>query len=292
MKLPTIGGKQFWTDHAWRQGWRIQQNEITGSWRLLDASNRRHASGDRAHCQLVLDDLVADNSVSASQIVILVHGLLRSAASMRKLGRFLEQNLDCQPLYFEYASTRRLVPDHAQALREVIEGLPEQLPIHFVGHSMGNIVVRLLLGDLQRDARNDLLERIRSVVMLGPPNQGASFARQLARIGVLDWITGCGGQQLGPNWNSLQSRLATPHCPFGIIAGRIAEPLLNNPLLDGQGDFVVTVDETRLEGATDHLEVSALHSFLMDCSEAQNATLRFIQSSSFKDGLAVLESKR
>ncbi|MEM8736309.1 MAG: hypothetical protein AAGG44_18915, partial [Planctomycetota bacterium] len=31
--LPTLGGKQFWTDFAWRRGWRLQKNAVTGLWR-------------------------------------------------------------------------------------------------------------------------------------------------------------------------------------------------------------------------------------------------------------------
>ncbi|MGN6547535.1 MAG: hypothetical protein ACTHK7_20955, partial [Aureliella sp.] len=33
--LPTLGGQQFWTDHRWNDGWRLQQNALTGHWRVL-----------------------------------------------------------------------------------------------------------------------------------------------------------------------------------------------------------------------------------------------------------------
>ena len=36
LPLPTMGGKQFWTDHRWWNGWRIQHNSTLDHWRLLD----------------------------------------------------------------------------------------------------------------------------------------------------------------------------------------------------------------------------------------------------------------
>ena len=50
LPTPTLGGRQFWTDYQWNDGWRIQQNAITGHWRLLSPNRIRHAWGSRAAC--------------------------------------------------------------------------------------------------------------------------------------------------------------------------------------------------------------------------------------------------
>ena len=39
LSLPTLGGKQFWTDHRWWQGWRVQYNSTLDHWRLLDPNS-------------------------------------------------------------------------------------------------------------------------------------------------------------------------------------------------------------------------------------------------------------
>ena len=143
---------------------------------------------------------------------------------------------------------------------------------------MGNIVVRHYLGDLQRCGENAKLQRIQSVVMLGPPNQGAAIATQLAKTGIFGWIAGKGGLELGPGWDEFHSRLATPPCPFGIIAGDLPNSIPSNPLVEGASDFVVSVEETRLEGATDTLNVPRVHSFLMDGPDVQAATAQFIRT--------------
>lgn len=280
-KLPTMGGKQFWTDRHWRQGWRIQHNAVTGHFRLIDASNVRHAWGSQAACEQALDQAVPDKLLKSRRIVLLLHGLGRSSSSMRSLGDALETKTDCQVVYFEYASTRASITEHASALRDVVAGLPTEQELCFVGHSMGNIVLRHAIHDWQEQADQATLARMKSIVMLGPPNQGASIARQLAKTGVFGWITGDGGMELGPNWEEFQAKLATPPCAFGIIAGRLPSYALSNPLVDGQGDFVVSVEEAKLDGSRAMLEVPRMHSFLMDDPAVQASVIAFLDHQAF-----------
>lgn len=274
----TLGGKQFWTDHLWRAGWRIQQHAISQHWRLLDPNNHRWAWGTYQECLQRFNDQVSTNQDVRTPIVILLHGLIRTAASMNSLAAAIERELGFQPILFEYASTRAAVADHATALADVVNGLSPENQIHFVGHSLGNIVVRYYWGLLERGNQTDVLRRIRSVVMLGPPNQGAALARQLDRLGLLQWITGQSGMELGPSWEELQKKLAIPSCPFAVIAGVVRSSQLINPLTDGPGDLVVSAKETFLEGASLRLEVQGLHSFLMNCTEVQAATIEFLKS--------------
>ncbi|MCA9133174.1 MAG: hypothetical protein KDA45_08465 [Planctomycetales bacterium] len=280
-KIPTLGGKQLWTDHAWRQGWRIQQNALTGHWRLLDPQNVRFAWGTRMACEAALQQQQPDNVLAAQQITILLHGLMRSASSMSALGESIVAQTQQPVLYFEYASTRATIAEHAAALRDVIASLPPEVDFNCVGHSMGNIVVRHAIGDWQQAGDSQSLSRLKHVVMLGPPNQGSSIARQLAKTGVFGWVTGRGGLELGREWERFAAHLATPLCPFGIVAGSLPESSLQNPLVDGRGDFVVSIEETKLPGAADFLEVPRLHSFLMDDATVQQAVVHFLSHNTF-----------
>lgn len=280
LQLPTIGGKQFWTDHRWQEGWRIQQNAITGHWRLLDPGNVRVAWGSRAACEQELDRHQSDLH-SRQRHIVLIHGLFRSAASMLKLRQMLEEHHLGQTVLFEYASSRAAIADHANALREVVAGLPPESPISFVGHSMGNIVLRHAFADWEAAGDQAVLGRVESVVMLGPPNQGAAIARQLAKMPVYGWLAGQGGLELGPDWKQLEQSLGVPPCPVGIVAGRLPEGF-TNPLVGEAGDFVVSVEETHLPGA-ELLEVNQLHSLLMDDPQVQQATAAFIEHQHFPD---------
>lgn len=277
LKVPTLGGKQFWTDHQWFFGWRLQQNAVTGHWRLIDSQNVRHAWGSRAACQKILDREIAESDVRPLEhVVVLMHGLFRSSQSMASLGDYLQQQGCGEPVLFEYASSRDSIANHAAALREVIEGLPGKPTVHLVGHSMGNIVARHAIGDWLRNDPGQILPRLKRFVMLGPPNQGAAIARHLGKLKLYELIAGKGGMELGLQWQQLESHLATPPCPFAIVAGNIENPAITNPLVEGDSDFVVSVDEAKLAGADEELIVPVLHSFLMSDPKVQAATARFL----------------
>jgi pimeloyl-ACP methyl ester carboxylesterase len=263
LAVKTAGGTQLWTDHLYRGDYRIQQNALTGHWRLLDSANIRRAWGTRSQCNTALSKLApaaeASVSVEPKHVVVLLHGLMRTRSSMAPLEETLHGAGFSDVIRFSYASSRTSIGDHAVALREVMDGFPKETQFSFVGHSMGNIVVRHLVGDLQKDDPTELLDRCKSMVMLGPPNQGASIARRLAPTGLYEIVTGKGGMELGPQWNDFVNHLATPTFPFAIIAGDVSTNRLQNPLVDGASDFVVSVDEAKLEGCESFQTVSVLH---------------------------------
>jgi pimeloyl-ACP methyl ester carboxylesterase len=281
----TAGGTQLWTDHLYRGEFRIQQNVLTGHWRLLDGNDVRRTWGTRADCEQALDDLQPKTALektpgeSPKHVIVLLHGLMRTRHSMKPLEKKLIAEGYPDVIRFSYASSRSSIADHAAALRQVLENLPDETQFSFVGHSMGNIVVRHLISDLQRDKDpHGVLDRCRSMVMLGPPNQGAAIARRLAATGLYGILTGKGGLELGPDWEKFVQNLATPPFPFAIIAGDVSQNGIENPLLDGSGDLVVSLEEAKLEGAETFETVPVLHSFLMNDETANERTVKFIQS--------------
>jgi pimeloyl-ACP methyl ester carboxylesterase len=283
LRWPTLGGKQFWTDQLWRQGWRIQKHVDSGSCRLIDPYNLRHASGTFEDCKKILTDHVPDDALPSGKAIILIHGLLRSSSSMRPIARALKKKIKCEIVYFEYASTRAAIPDHGRALKGVLEALPASVELSIVAHSLGGILTRYMLGEWQREGCQAMLDRVDSVVMLGTPNQGAKLADKLSRMGIFEIVTGASGMQLGPHWRSIEDSLAIPSCPFGIIAGRIENRLMKNPWLGPNSDFVVSVDETKLAGATDFMEVDKLHTLLMNDPRVQQAVVNFVLKHRFSD---------
>ncbi|MEM6474485.1 MAG: alpha/beta hydrolase, partial [Planctomycetota bacterium] len=265
LPIKTGGGTQVWTDVRFRQGFRIQRNSLTGHHRLIDQNDVRRAWGTKTQCAEELDRRVPPQSEAEPQRhVVLLHGLMRTAGSMKTLESALVESGSPSVIRFAYASTRGSIPEHARALREVLERLPEQDSFSFVGHSMGNIVVRSLVAQLESDGDpKRLLPRCKRMIMLGPPNQGATIAKRLSKTKVFGWVTGKGALQLGPDWEALQTDLATPTFPFHIIAGDVLATSVN-PLVDGDGDFVVSVEEAKLEGCETFETYPVLHSFLMD----------------------------
>lgn len=235
--------------------------------------------GTRRQCEDFLNK-VSKRSRSINNnkhCIVLVHGLMRTKHSMAPLKDVLDKKCDCEIVCFSYASTRGKIGTHAAALHEFLESLPETWTLSFVGHSMGNIVIRHLIADLQADQNNnELLNRCQRMVMLGPPNQGAAIARQLSSLGMFEWIAGEGAIELGPDWDELSESLAIPPFPFSIVAGEVENKAIQNPFLDQASDFVVEVDEARLEGCESFVIVPALHSFLMKNTQVQEFVVDFL----------------
>ena len=262
---PVSDGSQFWTDWLWRGGYRLQAHATNDSWRVVCPEGIRRGYGSREHCSAIFDRLAGDppDSLADSHIVILLHGLLRTRRCMKSLEQAVREAGITTVIRFDYASSRLGISTHAAALRSVVEGLPPTAPLSFVGHSMGNIVLRHAIGDWLVADPQAVLSRMHRVVMLGPPNHGAAIARVLSQLKLFGVVTGEGGKQLGPNWNELHPKLGLPPCPFAIVAGDLAPRMIRNPLIGPHSDLLVTVDEAKLEGAAELLVIPVPHSRLM-----------------------------
>jgi pimeloyl-ACP methyl ester carboxylesterase len=292
--MPTLGGKQFWADELFFHQWRIQRNVFSGHYRLLDEQNLRYASGTFDECRAALDRIKRDRHLPPmkGRAVVVLHGLVRSRSSMDSLCRYLREKGGYTVFNVEYPSTQADMADHARCLRRVINNLYGIEEINFIGHSMGNIVIRHYLGDVAREdpmkqspnaaaADRRAKMRFRRFVMLAPPNQGALLAEVFADNKLFQGIAGEAGQQLGRDWPELEKRLATPDFQFGIIAGGKANQKGYNPLLPGDNDGTISVDTAKLAGARDFVVVPVLHSFMMDDPTVQEYVLRFLRHGHF-----------
>jgi pimeloyl-ACP methyl ester carboxylesterase len=289
--MPTMGGKQFWADELFFHKWRIQRNVFTGHYRLLDEQDRRHASGTYDQCLKTLNDIKIERHLPPmkGKAVIVLHGLFRSRNSMDSLCDYLAEHGQYEVFNATYPSTRDDIGEHARSLAHIIENLDGIEEVNFVAHSMGNIVIRHYLGDLQKqeadnhqtlnapDSLQGKRPKFGRFVMLGPPNHEAQLATVFADNIIFKTVSGQSGQQLGRQWKELESKLAAPDFDFAIIAGGKNNGKGFNPLLSGDNDGTISVDITKLSGARDFIVVPVLHSFIMSDAQVQELTLRFLQ---------------
>ncbi|HEY1600569.1 MAG TPA: alpha/beta fold hydrolase [Pirellulales bacterium] len=281
---PTRGGTQLWGDEIVCGQWRIQRNVVTAHCRLLDPDDVRHAWGTLAVCLRHLDDLKKQGKIPPVRpaVVIVLHGLVGSRQQMSPLANYLQDRGNWSVVSITYPSTRASVADHAAALRAIVAHLDGVHEIHFVAHSLGNLVVRHYLADHAADHQGRIDPRIRRFVMLGPPNHGSELANTLGDNVIFDSTLGASAQQLAHRWRELEPHLATPPCEFGIIAGGKGNDLGFNPLLPGDDDGTVRVAETRLAGASDFTLVDSLHSSLMTNPIVQEQTQRYLRTGAFE----------
>jgi pimeloyl-ACP methyl ester carboxylesterase len=205
---------------------------------------------------------------------------------MDAVGEYLEKQGGYTWINFSYASSRRPLDDHAEALARVINGLEGIDEINFVGHSLGNLVVRRYLGEAaQLNPRWTVDPRIKRMVMLGPPNNGAQIAGVVAELlqdnDLARFVAGPSAWQLAREWDQTKKLLGTPAFEFGVIAGGFGDTSGLNPLINGDDDLIVRVEETRLPGAADFRVVNSRHGWLVYDPAVLQQTLCFLQNGCF-----------
>ncbi|MBT8469155.1 MAG: alpha/beta hydrolase [Deltaproteobacteria bacterium] len=250
-------GSQFWADARWRDGWRLQRHLDGQACRLLNPAGRIVCRGSWAKCTGALEE-ARPQAAPIDRLVVLLHGLGRTRRSLARLDRAL-QEAGFTTARLDYPSTRRSIQDHAATLAELLDHIPTPKRLSFVSHSLGGLIVRQLL-------RYDAPWRaaVDRIVMIAPPNRGASLAGSLDKGGVMRGI-------LGPSYGQIAEGFAVtlpvPEVPVAIFAGDAAGV---------PGDGLVTVDETRLEGASEHHVVPAIHTFVMNHPSVVRGAVSFL----------------
>lgn len=278
-----VRGLFVWTDCGYLAGWRLQAHFRDGSFRLLNAKGRVVIRGSESTCRKELNQISEREQLRlpTGRVVILLHGLARNAWCMSSLARYLQRHRpEDEVVLYQYASTTAAVAVHTRRFIEFCSYVSEAREVHFVAHSLGNILLRTAYRLAERGEWQ--LPRVATHIMLGPPNQGSRLAVRLQNWVPISWFTGAPFMQLGRDWHQFRIELATPPCPFGIIAGRL--PLLDrfHPVLAGPNDVIVRVEETMLEGAADFLEVRVPHNWLMNSRQVHRAIAQFQESLHFR----------
>ena len=202
----------------------------------------------------------AENQIKnkTSEWVILLHGLGRLRQSMGGLDRHLK-SLGYSTINLTYPSTTKTIEAIADThLARAVHTCEESGAgkIHFVGHSLGGLIVRQYLQG------NSVPEGSR-LVMLSPPNQGSELVDLLTQVPVYRWITGPAGQEIGRGPESLVNRLKPVAIDIGVIAGNFSINLLAAAIMDGPGDGMVSVKSTMLPEMRDFIVVPNTHTFIM-----------------------------
>lgn len=197
--------------------------------------------------------------------MVVVHGLWMTGAVVTLQRVWLARH-GYRVATFSYPSIRLGLDQIASRLARFVAGL--NVPCtHFVGHSLGGLVV---LNMLALDARA-LAGR---VVLLGSPVAGSRAAEQIAQSSAGRVLVG----RALLDWHAERGAAVAARFDVGMIAGTrrlgMGRFLAKLPL---PNDGVVCLDETRMPGLRDHLTMPVSHSGMIVSAGVTRQACNFLE---------------
>lgn len=202
-----------------------------------------------------------------NNIIILIHGLMRTSKCMQGLASYLNRE-GYEIFLYEYASTEYTIKEHGSHLKKFIETIITSHPhkkLHFIGHSLGGIIAREALAQLTQEQLNVCV----NLIMLAPPNRGSRLARFFVRTFPFTAKFVRPLTELSSDEEAYIHQVAIPEkINIGVIAGRF--------------DAKAPPAFTHLKGQKDFLVVNAVHTFIMNHPKCRKAILHFLRVGVFQ----------
>ncbi|NOX98960.1 MAG: hypothetical protein GXP30_04370 [Verrucomicrobia bacterium] len=212
--------------------------------------------------------------------VILLHGIMSSKNALTPAAKyFRKQGLHAivvpypsRKISIETAAEQILLPAIHQYCTD-----PSKR-IHFVGHSMGGIVIRYYLAKHLPPNLN-----LGRVVLIAAPNHGSELADIFSDNSLAEGIFGPALNDLKTSADSLPNRLGPADYNLGIIMGKAARiPWLSKQLPEDD-DWVVSANGGKIKGMNDFILINGMHASLKRSPEVFYQTYHFLQSGRFND---------
>jgi pimeloyl-ACP methyl ester carboxylesterase len=204
--------------------------------------------------------------------VILAHGLWVPGIVMTPLAtRLTHAGFRCH--IFSYLGAARPMEGHVERLARLAR---EVGPAHFVGHSLGGLLIMETL------RRHPGIAAGR-VVLLGTPARGCYAGRRIARFRLGRWIFGHSAEYW-PELHSDSARVAHWTRPeaLGVVAGSL--PLgLGRAFgrLPGVNDGAVCLEETTVDGMAGRVVLPVGHSAMLVSAKVAAQVAAFLSNGRF-----------
>jgi pimeloyl-ACP methyl ester carboxylesterase len=208
------------------------------------------------------------------EAVVCVHGLwLSGFATGYWRSRFARAGYTAYA--FSHRTVRGALDVSARALADFAVARPEPR-IHFVGHSLGAVLIArmLTLGSFTLPGKH-----LGRVVLAGPPFKDSMAAKALMARGLGPSLV---GRPL-LEWLAQDKPQIPPHVELGVIAGsrhvglgRVIAPQLTLP-----HDGTVSVAETMVHGAREHKIMAVSHTEMLMSNPVASQMLHFVEHGVF-----------
>jgi pimeloyl-ACP methyl ester carboxylesterase len=183
---------------------------------------------------------------------ILIHGLGRTPMSMLPLSVRLRRR-GFRTKLFGYSPTLEKLDAVLERLRKCVER--EAGDFILIGHSLGTVIIREF-------CRLQGARKPEACFLLAPPIKACGAARHFSRSKVFQLFTGDMGRKLADE--RFMSNIPAPNVKTVVFAGTAGPRGRFSPFGQEANDGILSATESRLPGAAAHVEVRALHSFIMN----------------------------
>lgn len=207
----------------------------------------------------------------AAQHVVYVHGLWMPGGESMLLAHRLLREFGLQVHAFAYSAVASGMEEITAHLQRFVRSL-EVPAVHFVGHSLGGLVIYRFLERYPEQPPG-------RVVFLGTPSLESRAAVQAGRS---RFVSALMGPSVADELLRPRERRWTFERPLGIIAGTQALGL--GQFLAGfeeECDGTVGVSETRLSGAADHIVLPVSHLGMLVSARVAQETGLFLANGRF-----------
>ena len=187
--------------------------------------------------------------------------MLRLRRRLRRAGH--------HPILFGYSPTFETLQGATARLVKLIERRVDTTHYALVGHSLGTVIIRSVLGQLENRAPS-------ACIFLAPPILACKAARFFSRFWPYQWLMGEMGQLLAQD--AFMQGLPMPAVPTRIYAGVAGPRTAWLPFGMETNDGILSLSEATAGFAAQVVQVPALHTFIMNSAQVRDDMIRFLET--------------
>jgi len=209
----------------------------------------------------------------SGETVILVHGLWMNGVELSVLGQHLRRDHGFAVRTFSYPTLHGDAAEVCGELAKFGASVAEAGRVHFVGHSLGGVLVHRTLSECGREFDGN-------AVVLGSPLNGSKAASGAARWPMLRPL-------LGPHVLNELAVARPRHWTGANALGSIAGTLRMGTgqffaHFDEDNDGTVAVSETLIPGLADHLTMPHSHIGMLFADDVARQVAAFLREGRFQ----------
>lgn len=220
---------------------------------------------------------LVQSALPKGELVVLSHGLGRSDTAMWRIEDKLEQ-AGFEVCSIDYDTIGESV-FHVlqQATDEIDDCIHSAGRIHFVGHSLGGLVIKSYLSIRPEFSTQ---YNLGEVVMVGTPNKGSEVADHLKGHMLMN-LDGGIGKALMTGSDTLGKQIPELDIEVGVIAGTDGSAATSQ-YFKGPNDGLVSVESAKFSKMKDFITLNVSHSAMRYNKDVAEQIIHFLNYGSFR----------